>query len=368
MNASCRAAIGRWLLTSGIQIPAGPERGGVAGWLNEQGHPEFVYTEVTGYYLTAMAFLLAVSCGEDKVAILNANRALEWLLRCCGQGKVPPTRRYLCGHNHDWRSRVLFAFDLAMTLRGVAAVQGLVPEDQRRPVQEVLVNGLLRFCKPAATLIPFLPHHTVQVTDVPVRWSTTPGPYQLKIAASLLLSLNSEMRPELEHASRKIHSQWCSDLRGHGLTGQWHADLYFIEGLILFGLQNQDTQAWRMAAESYQALVDRCGDSPNSSKEIPPSVTATRSDVVAQLLRAGCVLECNGYLKEPIWAERLDRLALSLKQFVNDDGAVSFRPIHLGDQTHWNTWCALFAYQALYFYETRSRGDKLEDRWVQLLI
>ena len=363
-----QAVIRHWLLNSGVQVPAGAERGGVAGWLNERGDPEFVYTEVTGYYLTAMAFMLAAGSREDGTAACRASLTFEWLLRRCERGEVPPTRSYLSGQNDDWRSSAVFAFDLAMALRGVAAIRGLVPEDQRRSVQDLLTKSLLSFCTPGSALIPFLPNQPDVGNRIPVRWSTTPGPYQTKIAASILLALDSATPPALENAVRNIRRLWCADVRGRCLTGHWHSDLYFIEGLILLGLYGQDSQAWRLAGENYRAAVDCLGSTLNMPDGLPLPESAMRSDVIAQLLRAGCILRSNGCLTEPAWAEKLDGLALLLHSFISTDGAVSFRPISLPERLHWNAWCALFAHQALCFHDLTSRGNKLEARLIRLLI
>jgi hypothetical protein len=75
MSVSFRKAVSRWLLTSNIQIPDGPERGGVAGWLTDDGQPAFVYMEATGYYLTSMAFHVVARLGDEDAAARSAERA-----------------------------------------------------------------------------------------------------------------------------------------------------------------------------------------------------------------------------------------------------------------------------------------------------
>ena len=75
MNSLAVAAIRNWLLTSNVQIPEGPQKGGVAGWLDEKGYPAFVYAEATGYYLTGMAFMLAVSRTDENAVLNHAYRA-----------------------------------------------------------------------------------------------------------------------------------------------------------------------------------------------------------------------------------------------------------------------------------------------------
>jgi hypothetical protein len=48
-------------LHRGIQIDEGAQRGGVAGWLDRDGRPEFVYLEIVGYYLTAIGSRVSIA-------------------------------------------------------------------------------------------------------------------------------------------------------------------------------------------------------------------------------------------------------------------------------------------------------------------
>ncbi len=356
-----------WLLTSNIQIPTGPEKGAVAGWLDGQGRPEFVYTEITGYYLTGMAFML-LSDGKQNRAMANACRAMDWLYCQCENGHALPTRRYFSAQGNDWRSQLLFAFDLAMVLRGVIAVEGFVPEYQRHMVKEVLIRSLSKFCTPDLELTPFLRRSDAREVEVPVRWSTTVGPYQTKIASSLLFSAQLQLPPELRRACEGIFSRWRSSPAGCQITGEWHADLYFIEGLLLLGLHLEDSGALELAAENYRLLAEPCAVEGYYVCEATSSNSVLRSDVASQLLRAGSILRSFGYLESSLWSERLSGAAALLREFISPQGAVSFSLGRSEGQIHWNSWCALFAYQALHFYDVVSRHHRIENEWLQLLI
>jgi hypothetical protein len=356
-----------WLLTSNIQIPTGPEEGAVTGWLDGDGRMEFIYPEIAGYYLTGMAFMVA-SNDEQNRAKGNARRAVDWLYRECRKGQALPTRRYLSGQNDDWRNHLLFAFDLAMVLRGVIAVEGLVPENQRHMVTEVLIRSLSKFCTPDFELTPFLRRGDAREVEVPVRWSTAVGPYQTKMAASLLCSAQLKLPPELRRACEGIISRWRSSPTGSQITGEWHADLYFIEGLLLLGLHLEDSGAIELAAENYRLLASRCTADGYFVCETTQPASVLRSDVVSQLLRAGCILRSFGYLESSFWSERLSTAAALLEKFISPEGSVSFGLGRSEGQIHWNSWCALFAYQALRFNDVVSRNHRIENQWLQLLI
>ena len=113
--------IEHWLLHSAVQLEDGPERGGVAGRLSAAGEPEYVYLEITGYYLTAMAWLAGGAAGSPAAAaraLERGERAREWLRTASAGCEMPPTRRYLEGEREDWRNDAVFSFDVGMALRG----------------------------------------------------------------------------------------------------------------------------------------------------------------------------------------------------------------------------------------------------------
>ena len=82
-----------------------------------------MYLEITGYYLTAAAWLAAGAAsdaGRARRALARGESALDWLRSVTAEGAVPPTRLYLGGDPGDWRNSSVFTFDLAMAARGVA--------------------------------------------------------------------------------------------------------------------------------------------------------------------------------------------------------------------------------------------------------
>ena len=321
--------IASWLLSSGIQIQAGPEAGAVAGWLNVEGEPVFAYTEITGYYLTCLAFMSKVGRSEANVG-LNANRAVKWLQGTCANGDAPRTRYYLQQGAADWRNDAVFSFDLAIVLRGLGSVKGLVPEKIRQDTVDALRGHFHRFVSSDRQLVPYI-HRTDQL--LPDRWSTRPGPHQLKTAAAVLSS-GDGLEKELKQASLNMYARWRAPFFPRG--AELHAALYAVEGLILFGVHGCH-EAWNAAADQYE----RCAE----------QFTYVRSDVVAQALRAGCVLRSRGFLQRPGWDERIRKLADVLAGFVGKDGAVLYSDPTSSTLLHLNACSAMFAYQAFTFYQ-----------------
>ncbi len=60
MRSGPSAAELAWLARSNIQIAEGPDAGGVRAWLDETpGPPGFIYSEITGYFITLCCQLAA---------------------------------------------------------------------------------------------------------------------------------------------------------------------------------------------------------------------------------------------------------------------------------------------------------------------
>src|SRR5947209_18849458 len=90
-------AIADWLLHSNVRIRAGRHEGAIAGWLNESGETEFAYPEITGYYLSWLAFMANrrrdLELGPLATAVVN------WLSTVTSDERPPATRYYFDGRD-----------------------------------------------------------------------------------------------------------------------------------------------------------------------------------------------------------------------------------------------------------------------------
>ena len=307
-----QVAIANWLLDSNVRIGSGRHQGAIAGWLDEHNEPSFAYPEITGYYLSWLASVARLQPNVDVRSAAVA--AVDWLHRITSPDNLPATRYYFF-ESDDWRNNATFTFDLAMICRGLHAVRGVVPE---RPRKGLLQKLLRRALPPGNTFRVFIDARQ----EVPDRWSTRPGPFQLKTAAALL--------PLEEHpAIWNTFYRWRGRVLEYVDAGELHAAFYSLEGLMQFAICGEPA-GMQETANCFDALF--------------PFIDDTRSDVVAQALRLGRVLRSFGFLQGKAWSNRLEELRLMIEGFISDSGAVSFcafgrRP------THFNTWAAIFAYQ-----------------------
>ena len=112
-------ALRDWLIEGPAQLESGPEAGAVAGTIEPSGAVQYVYGEITGYYL----HWLASGVVEVDDATRKANSALAWIARRYGGSSLPPTRIHLNDVIDDWRNHVQFCFDLAMLVGGLARAE-----------------------------------------------------------------------------------------------------------------------------------------------------------------------------------------------------------------------------------------------------
>lgn len=335
-----------WLLHSDIQLGEGPHDGAIAGWLDGQGRPEFVYPEIAGYYMTAMAWLASGAASSPEhvaIARTRAQRTANWIAELMSNRAAPPTRLYLAEQQVDWRNDAVFSFDLAMAARGIAAV-GPGPCGTGARTLGHLCAWLDRISAHDG----IMSSHEQLGDEPPPRWSTRPGPHHLKAAAAIV-ALGDAPNPLTRMANRTI-LHWATML----LTDNWpcdelHALCYGLEGLLIADTGDGDR------LDQAELIFIRLMQLQSSDGLLRETVHGgvVRSDVLAQALRIGLLLRGRGHLAGAQWAERLDALAYSLMQLVRVDGGVLFAK----DQTIANTWCAMFAHQALYLHARRHSGD-----------
>jgi hypothetical protein len=326
--------IRRWLLQGPAQIRSGEQAGGVAGWLDANGRPDYVYAEITGYYLH---WLAEETGADDRISRReNAQAAVAWCERRCAAGALPATRIYLGAAEPDWRNQAVFFFDLSMLLCGLSAVTQAGLAQAPRSLLEHLVTQLDAFAL-NESLVAIRALNTS--TQLPDRWSTRPDRFLVKaatrvLAAQALVALPSRLQSACERLVA-MHTADTSDAPIQEL----HPTLYFLEGALLAGHQH-----WNAVAAPLQrmlAMAQAAGELPESADS-----PLLRTDIIAQALRIGVLLRQNGGTL-PADAQ-LDRLASALIARVHGDGAVPFRVDAPAPQL--NAWCAMFAEQALRWY------------------
>ncbi len=163
-------------------------------------------------------------------------------------------------------------------------------------------------------------------------WSSSSGPFLLKACARLIPGQGPLAKLCADTVAELI------ELTLHSPHPQAHPQLYAIEGLIELDRPQQAREAMlRLLAEhgGAEAITEHVAGGPR------------RSDVLAQLLRAACVLKLDD---DPSWS----RLAAELAARVDRQGRL---PFAASDDDR-PTWAGLFALQALQVWSGQPLSSK----------
>ncbi|MDQ2802927.1 MAG: hypothetical protein M3Y41_09685 [Pseudomonadota bacterium] len=352
VEAALRAIVG-WLLSEPVLRPA--EAGaGVVNWLSTDGSWDGLYPEICGYHLQFAAYAApAAGNGDDAPFQSAAAGVAAWLDAVGGAGAEPLTLYHRDMAESDWRNQCLFAFDLAIILRGLAAAEARWPGLMPAGVSERYAASLSRIVENRR-----LASHRLRPgassADIPVKWSTTPGVHHVKAAAALAELGRPGMTAMIEATLRDEAALFARE--GEMRMRELHPFLYFVEGWLMLWSQTQDPHALANAGRAFGMVL---GQVDPRSGVAPPVADAhdavTRSDVLAQVLRAGLVLEAAGQLMDEageMWRPRRRALQAALLQRISPEGGIIFDCIG----GHRNAWASMFGWQALQFLRDAQAG------------
>ncbi len=262
---------GEWFLRSGIQEAGG----GVARYYRtDLQRNQAISTEITGYSASALVYLHSVT--KDP-RYLDAAECAARFLACsawdAGAGMMP----YEPGP-----PRTSYFFDCGIIVRGLLAVWRATGTEEYLAVAADVGRSMARHFRAGDGWHPVIsvPDGTPEARDR-LRWSRSPGCYQLKSAmawfdlaealgdSSLAEPYEQTLEPSFEDAREFLpgHSERAK------VMDRLHAFMYFLEGLL------PRVSDARCAA----AIRDGIPRAAAHLREIAPEFE--RSDVYAQILR-----------------------------------------------------------------------------------
>ena len=333
---------GEWFVSSGIQ----ESNGGVARYFRmDLGRNHDVSTEITGYAVSAFLYLHAVTSDaryRDRAhtaAAFLAFTAWDRELRVM-PFEIDP-------------ARFTYFFDSGIVVRGLLAAWRAFRTDDFLQIAAAIGESMARDFAVAGEFHPMLslPGREPLARD-PLRWSRSPGCYQLKSAmawddlaeATGDLSFRKLYEDMLESSLRT----YGSFLPGHPdrtkVMDRLHAFCYFLEGLLPRAAEPRCATALCNGVRSVAVYL----------RAIAPEFE--RSDVYAQLLRIRLHAAAAGAV--PLDRDAAEWEAAQLARFQAENGGFYFGRMDGEWLPYLNPVSTAFALQALELWESRCAPDR----------
>lgn len=311
----------QWLLTGGLSHPSGA----MASWrFRDSGALAFEYPETTGYFLRAAAY-----AGESaRPAVV---KAADWLCSRLESGDLSARPG----------SPTVYEFDLAIIAGGLINVGKALKSDRylsnglslaKRQRDQVLTSGALTTTFPSQAATP--------------KWSTTGTSHMLKCVQVLCLARDEGVEGMREAGEKLMASSRGVTLNSPDLAfgesgPNLHAASYAIEGLWIWSQASGDTASARQAKTMLEALERAQLPSGGFPKDLGSNRAVEQSDVTPQVARLRLAIRG----KDAGHPETLQRL-VAIAFPVSGGMAISYQPE--ASEVHANSWCSMFAYQALH--------------------
>jgi len=366
-----------WFYNSGIQNVDREEslNGGFNSWYDPKAKEyAYIFSEITGYALTALVHLHHHGDPRDDL-LQRGELATAWLTKQATHPSGGVRTRYFYKEvpgmytGYDWKNGTLYTFDAGVVLFGVTNLYKTQANPDYLNYARTVAEFILAMQKPEGGFYAYFLPTIPEKVDVPDKWSTQSGAYHTKLALGLLrlFELTGDERyreAAVNTCEFALNFQRPSGrfvtYRREGDT-HMHPHCYSGEGLLFAGQFLNEPRyveaARRAAAWSLNSQM-ASGGTPSmyykSKKEFGPY---ERSDELAQVLRLSTLTLDDSYLP------RMQKLRDRLLQFQveSDDPAADggFRYGWDEDGTeyhHVNSWCTMFALQALQMLAQRESG------------
>lgn len=348
----CLARAGAWFLHSGIQEP----NGGVARYyLCEERRNLRVSTEITGYAVSALAYLHART---GDIAYLDAaNRAARFLIHEAWDedSSTFPFEPLENG------AGFAYFFDCGIIVRGLLTLWRRTREtDYFERAKEAALAMAFDF-PGEGVFHPIITLPEKQPLAYEPRWSRSPGCYQAKSAMAWFdLATMTQEQKAIELFETVVaygvatHDSFLpGDPNPERVMDRLHAYCYFLEALLPVARREP-------CAEALRTGIDRVG---HYLREISP--VFERSDVGAQLLRVRLMANLLGAVPLDVAAAREEAERAASFQSSEDDprlsGGFYFGRKHGALLPYMNPVSTAFCLQALEMWDENQRGALVAD-------
>jgi hypothetical protein len=348
-------SVAEWMTSSGIQSP----EGGVYAWYSmETGKHSYLYSEITGYAITAFLYLHKLY--QKDVYVERAEKAAQWIIAnafsACGGVK---TRYFMDDEVADDHTSFaggnIFSFDTAMVLYGFANLYTVTQKPKYIEYAKKMADFLVdRMQKEDGSFVAIFNEKTGIVPDSTKKWSTQSGSFHAKNALGLVAMYEITRDESYKSAAiracdfaltlQEENGRFVTDTAS-GCT-HLHPHCYTIEGLSFvgatFGIERFSAGAeratyWSLSRTDEEGIYETYYPATDTFSDFQ------RADVLAQVLRVGLLF----VKRESV--EHIVHKLLSYRCDQDHDGEKDGF-FYARTHEHVNFWCTMFALQALALY------------------
>jgi len=353
-----------WLIESDIQITDGPDTGGVRAWIDEETNEgAFIYSEITGYFITLAVHLSRYDDTRDWLG--RAEQAAMWIRNVAMQesGAVL-TRKYdrvVSGppDPYSFENGLTAFFDCAMVGFGLTNLYEATGNHCWLETAENLGNFCLDAFQTPGGGERFAVYDTKKGAPLPPddRWSGHWGSFELKGAMYMdsmhRLTGDDRYRQWTEETlAQALRTQVDHGRFGTNIdlsTTHLHPHNYTLEAMLYLAGRHNREDLLPVIKNAIDFSFDYCLpiDSLHFqawSEHDRNEIKGLRSDVLAQSLRSHVAAELLDVVTVTARPEQIHVLLQLLESYRLDSGATSYGMDEYGTKSrHANAWCHFFA-------------------------
>lgn len=383
INTTSLTRAQKWFLSSKIQNLSEDRRfrGGINGWYDEdkENYP-FIYTEITGYALSAFIYLYVRN--GDMQFLDRAELAAEWIITEAihDRGGVS-TRLYYDEQEEEtnfysFKNQILFTFDSGIVLQGMMDLYKATGNDQYLAIAMQIGSFMMDMQREDGFFDWAMDGKTGEkLPEDETQWSRQYGAYHAKAISGLVDLFKITGDKKYRHALIRFAEAAVSTQKEDGrfvttkATGDTnlHAHLYAARGLLYIGTKLSIPRYVTASEKATKWVFDNQlpnGGIPQIYEESGDDfIKHERSDVLGQALRLGLyVYEKSHYDNKKLLGDKLTKLKRRLEKFQTTRkgqvGGLRYGKDRDGKFVNCvNSWSTMFAVQAMYKYERIFTGE-----------
>src|SRR3989344_8496598 len=354
-----------WLLNSGIQNLEGEHKGAFNSWFDmDKKNYSYAYSEITGYAITTLIYIHNLF--KEEILLERAKLAANWLIDKTTHKSGGILCRYFYKETEfmgSFENKEIYLFDCGMVLNGIINLYDITKENKYLKFSEKLADFMISKQKQDGSFYAVYNERDNSLTDDEEKWSTQSGAFHNKLAIGLLKLYSITKNEEYKNSAVKICDYSLKFFENDGRvitfskTGDslFHPHCYAAEGLYVAGKYLNNKKYLEFSKKATEYLF-------NNQKEnggIPQFfrnnklIDFERTDILGQALRMGIL--------HSIKKGKLEILKQRLLEFQNtkeeQKGGFIYGYDDKGNKyEHINSWCTMFALQALILYEQKSEN------------